>query len=48
MLASIYVQGEDSYWKVEDLNDSNRNLLDLIRAEYEKKIDASDFKRDQN
>ena len=48
VLASIYVQGEDSYWKVEDLNDSNRNLLDLIRAEHEKKIDASDFQVNQN
>lgn len=30
LLASIYVENDRSYWKVEDLNDSNREMLVLF------------------
>jgi len=32
LLASIYIEGQYSYWKVENLTDSNRDMLTLLKA----------------
>ena len=46
LFASVYVENDDSYWKVEDFNESNRNLLKLL-IEGKKEVEASDWKVDQ-
>lgn len=43
VFASVYVKDDGSYWKIEDFSDSNRILLDLLRAEDGKEIDYSDL-----